>query len=352
MSYSLEGGSPWGFRLTGGKDFRTELVISKITPGGKADRAGIKCGMALSEINNQPTANMTHMEAQGQVKNAGHTLVLIVKNKDNSVSYATSGVENLNISSPPKPSVQTSATYVKPVQTSVPQPNRYQPSKPAPTPDFLPPPPADEPLPPPPQSMLGPGPQMKQQSNKGDESDPICEGCRKIILGPYLSHQGKNWHIDEFVCAASNCRKPLQNIGFIDEGGERYCKDCYEKHFAHTCGKCHKKVVGEVMHALGQTWHMTCFVCKACGQTFKDGVFQMQGDQPYCITDYNRLFSQVCKGCNFTIEAGDSYLEALSAQWHDTCFECAVCHCDLKTVGFFAAGGKPVCSNHRNARVA
>lgn len=335
------------------------MAVSKVTPGGKADCAGVKPGMVLLEINNTPTKGLSHMEGQNLVKAAGSSLTLIVESENDSISNTTSAVSNMNIS-PPKPTTQTSTTYIKPSQTSTTQSNRYQPSKPATSPDFLPPPPAavtqsavkDDPLPPPPQSMLGPGPQLKQQSTREDADDPICEGCKKIILGPYLSHQGKNWHIDEFVCAASNCRKPLQNIGFIEEKGERYCKDCYEKYFAHTCGLCYEKVVGEVMHALGQTWHMTCFVCTACRQTFKDGVFQMQEDKPYCITDYNRLFSQTCKGCDFPIEAGDNYLEALSAQWHATCFQCAVCHCDLKNVGFFAANNKPVCSNHRNARVA
>ena len=37
------------------------------------------------------------------------------------------------------------------------------------------------------------------------------------------------------------------------------------------------------MHALNQTWHVTCFVCTACGDSFRDGTFQMENDKPYCI---------------------------------------------------------------------
>lgn len=347
-TYDLTGGSPWGFRLVGGHDFRTALAVSKVTPGGKADRAGIEPGMILSEINGSSTKSMTHVEAQNKVKSAGASLKLTVETEKTAPPAHDYGqtTQQAPVSKPPK---QTSTAYIPAKQWQPPAS-----SAPPPPSDFLPPPPSsmthtqqEEALPPPPQNLLVP--ELKEDKS---QEDPICDGCRKVIHGPYLSHKGRNWHIDEFVCAAGNCRKPLQNIGFIEENGQRYCQDCYEKHFAHSCGKCHKKIIGEVMHALNQTWHMTCFVCTACSQTFKEGVFQMQNDKPYCVADYNRLFGQTCKGCSFPIEAGDQYLEALNAQWHDSCFQCAVCHLDLKNVGFFSAGGKPVCSNHRNARVA
>ena len=32
----------------------------------------------------------------------------------------------------------------------------------------------------------------------------------------------------------------------------------------------------------------------------------------------------MCKGCGFPIEAGDHYVEAIKAQWHETCFICTV----------------------------
>jgi len=37
------------------------------------------------------------------------------------------------------------------------------------------------------------------------------------------------------------------------------------------------------MHALNQTWHMTCFVCVKCKKTFQDGIFHWQNEQPYCV---------------------------------------------------------------------
>ena len=40
--------------------------------------------------------------------------------------------------------------------------------------------------------------------------------------------------------------------------------------------------------------------------------------------DYNALFATFCRGCNLRVEAGDQYIEALGASWHDNCFTCAV----------------------------
>lgn len=40
------------------------------------------------------------------------------------------------------------------------------------------------------------------------------------------------------------------------------------------------------------------------------------------------MFGTKCHGCDFKIDAGDRFLEALGYSWHDTCFVCAVSHFD------------------------
>lgn len=373
---SLYGGSPWGFRLVGGKDFHAPLAVSKVTPGGKAEKSGIQPGMKIVKINQNETSIMSHLEAQNKVKESGSTLTLLiddnhVQNNGSTHTVSTSGP------APSSASKHTSSVSFTPSSSNS-SAKAWQPSKinvtlPKPD-DDLPPPPANltygmekvtlnDPLPPPPSNTnaysaptntYSPPTPSTTYSQKGNdqEKDSICAGCKQIIRGPYLTALGQCWHPEEFVCASQNCRKPLQNVGFIEEQGKMYCKDCYEKHFAHTCGKCHNKIVGEVMHALNKTWHMTCFVCTQCSKPFTDGVFHLENDKPYCVEDFNRLFSTNCKGCNFPIAAGDHYLEALDGQWHDSCFNCAVCHCDLKNVGFYASCNKPVCSNHKNAKIS
>lgn len=42
------------------------------------------------------------------------------------------------------------------------------------------------------------------------------------------------------------------------------------------------------------------------------------------LADYEKMFGTKCRGCDFKIDAGDRFLEALGFSWHDTCFVCAV----------------------------
>lgn len=44
------------------------------------------------------------------------------------------------------------------------------------------------------------------------------------------------------------------------------------------------------------------------------------------LADYEKMFGTKCRGCDFKIDAGDRFLEALGFSWHDTCFVCAVSH--------------------------
>lgn len=49
---------------------------------------------------------------------------------------------------------------------------------------------------------------------------------------------------------------------------------------------------------------------------------------PSVSADYEKMFGTKCHGCDFKIDAGDRFLEALGYSWHDTCFVCAVSHFD------------------------
>ncbi|XP_015717496.1 PDZ and LIM domain protein 5 isoform X9 [Coturnix japonica] len=151
---------------------------------------------------------------------------------------------------------------------------------------------------------------------------PMCAQCNQVIRGPFLVALGKSWHPEEFNCA--HCKTSMAYIGFVEEKGALYCEVCYEKFFAPECSKCQRKILGEVINALKQTWHVSCFVCVACHNPIRNNVFHLEDGDPYCETDYYALFGTLCHGCEFKIDAGDRFLEALGFSWHDTCFVCAV----------------------------
>lgn len=176
---------------------------------------------------------------------------------------------------------------------------------------------------------------------------PMCAHCNQVIRGPFLVALGKSWHPEEFNCA--HCKNTMAYIGFVEEKGALYCELCYEKFFAPECGRCQRKILGEVINALKQTWHVSCFVCVACGKPIRNNVFHLEDGEPYCETDYYALFGTICRGCEFPIEAGDMFLEALGYTWHDTCFVCSVCCESLEGQTFFSKKDKPLCKKHAHS---
>ncbi|XP_015463721.3 LIM domain-binding protein 3a isoform X19 [Astyanax mexicanus] len=73
---TLNGPSPWGFRLQGGKDFNMPLTISRITPGSKAAAGNLVQGDIIVAIDGVSTDGMTHLEAQNKIKSANFNLAL------------------------------------------------------------------------------------------------------------------------------------------------------------------------------------------------------------------------------------------------------------------------------------
>ncbi|XP_054867461.1 PDZ and LIM domain protein 5a isoform X3 [Amphiprion ocellaris] len=173
---------------------------------------------------------------------------------------------------------------------------------------------------------------------------PMCAHCNMVIRGPFLVAMGKSWHKEEFNCA--HCRTSLADVGFVEEQGSVHCEHCYEEFFAPTCSRCQTKILGEVINALKQTWHVYCFLCARCQQPIRNNTFHLEDGEPYCERDFYSLFGTGCHGCEFPIEAGDKFLEALGYTWHDTCFVCAVCCTTLEGQTFFSKKDKPLCKKH------
>ncbi|XP_012887515.1 PREDICTED: LIM domain-binding protein 3 [Dipodomys ordii] len=137
---------------------------------------------------------------------------------------------------------------------------------------------------------------------------PLCGHCNNVIRGPFLVAMGRSWHPEEFNCAY--CKTSLADVCFVEEQNNVYCERCYEQFFAPLCAKCNTKIMG---------------------------------------VNYINLFSTKCHGCDFPVEAGDKFIEALGHTWHDTCFICAVCHVNLEGQPFYSKKDKPLCKKHAHA---
>ncbi|XP_013392482.1 PDZ and LIM domain protein 5 isoform X2 [Lingula anatina] len=244
-----------------------------------------------------------------------------------------------------------------PQQGGVRRPGAGVPPPPAPAPAAPRAPPAPVKAPAGPRPFPGAGPVGPiQRGKRGDYvfkqsvgtgmKIPVCAECGSPIRGPFVIALGKNWCPDHFVCSNPDCRTKLMDTGFIEVNGKLYCENDYAKYFAPSCNKCNKPVVGDCINALNQQFHPECFLCAHCKGSIGGSVFHIENGMVYCERDWQALFQTKCISCEFPIEPGDRWVEALGSNWHAECFNCATCQVNLEGQGFVAKNNRPYCKRH------
>lgn len=67
-----------------------------------------------------------------------------------------------------------------------------------------------------------------------------------------------------FVSLMSVCSCDLVHSGFFCHSGEYICTEDYQRLYGTQCDSCGQYISGEVVSALGRTYHPHCFVCSMC----------------------------------------------------------------------------------------
>ncbi|XP_024139567.1 actin-binding LIM protein 3 isoform X3 [Oryzias melastigma] len=199
-----------------------------------------------------------------------------------------------------------------------------------------------------------------QQSSTGTEkrSGPIrCQRCREVCKGEVVRVQETHFHVKCFTCTVCNC--DLARSGFFQKKGEYICTADYQRLYGTRCDRCDSFITGEVVSALGRTYHPKCFVCSVCSKPFpigdrvtfsgKDCVCQqcsqtlVKKNEPIKIHGPSH-----CAGCGAEIKQGQSLL-ALEKQWHVSCFRCQTCSMVL-TGEYISKDGVPYCEADYHAQ--
>ncbi|NWI19422.1 PDLI2 protein, partial [Crypturellus soui] len=68
VTVTLAGPAPWGFRISGGRDFGKPIAVSQVAERGKAAAGGLRPGDVIVAINGEEAAAMLHVEAQNKIK--------------------------------------------------------------------------------------------------------------------------------------------------------------------------------------------------------------------------------------------------------------------------------------------
>lgn len=91
---------------------------------------------------------------------------------------------------------------------------------------------------------------------------PVSEvGVWGILQG--LLEPGGGYHsADHALSPACGC--DLAEGGFFVRQGEYICTLDYQRLYGTRCFSCDQFIEGEVVSALGKTYHPNCFVCASC----------------------------------------------------------------------------------------
>nr|XP_015091408.1 actin-binding LIM protein 1 isoform X16 [Vicugna pacos] len=175
-----------------------------------------------------------------------------------------------------------------------------------------------------------------------------CHKCGEPCKGEVLRVQTKHFHIKCFTCKVCGC--DLAQGGFFIKNGEYLCTLDYQRMYGTRCHGCGEFVEGEVVTALGKTYHPNCFACTICKRPFppgdrvtfngRDCLCQLCA-QPMSSSPKETSCSSNCAGCGRDIKNGQALL-ALEKQWHLGCFKCKSCG-KVLTGEYISKDGAPYC---------
>ncbi|XP_031811768.1 actin-binding LIM protein 1 isoform X21 [Sarcophilus harrisii] len=175
-----------------------------------------------------------------------------------------------------------------------------------------------------------------------------CYKCGEPCKGEVLRVQTRHFHIKCFTCKVCGC--DLAQGGFFIKNGEYLCTLDYQRMYGTRCNGCGEFVEGEVVTALGKTYHPNCFACTICKRPFppgdrvtfngRDCLCQLCA-QPMSSSHKEVSSSSNCAGCGRDIKNGQALL-ALDKQWHLGCFKCKSCG-KVLTGEYISKDGAPYC---------
>ncbi|XP_072233085.1 actin-binding LIM protein 2 [Leuresthes tenuis] len=200
------------------------------------------------------------------------------------------------------------------------------------------------------QAVHSPLEQQKSKPKQGGGGGLIaCQNCKKPCKGEALRVQNKHFHIKCFVCKVCGCE--LAQGGFFVRQGEYICTLDYQRLYGTRCFSCQDFIEGEVVSALGKTYHPRCFVCSLCKQPFPAGdrvtfngkecicqkcTLPLPANSPAPIQAVHN-----CCGCGKEFKNEQS-LVALDKHWHLGCFKCKVCN-KVLNAEYISKDGIPYC---------
>ncbi|NXC44170.1 PDLI2 protein, partial [Penelope pileata] len=304
VTVTLAGPAPWGFRITGGRDFGLQRSKIWVMERGKAAAGDLRPGDIIVSINGESAAELLHVEAQNRIKQSPGQLQLQVErvpspshaNGDSSPERVAARFQvrpkrSLPALSSPQGCPQLPASLLPPQDTvrmreegswRPPSSSPVAPSPTSPSSQLLPTAPEELPRPGPPQVSRelcrgGPEPAMRRREEDSEVLKMLQEN-RELRAAPRqsstfrllqeaLEEEGGAGPVAPFPSRLSpSARKPLPSTPKL-----------------HACEKCGSSIATQAVRIQeGRYRHPSCYACADCGLNLKMRGHFWVGDEMYC----------------------------------------------------------------------
>ncbi|MEE6479758.1 hypothetical protein FKM82_012369 [Ascaphus truei] len=347
---TLDGPAPWGFRLQGGKDFNMPLSISRLSPGGKSELAGVNVGDWVLQIDGESTTSMTHIEAQNKIRACSNKLGLGLSRFSHGLGNQPKGLlapesQGLKYNFAPSTALNKTA----------------QPFSAGTAPDNSRPGQITKPVtytPPPPSYTTSPTPRAQQQNGQGrrtilpvsGQDTPDNPSSHVPLSGPAVRPP---WAVDPTFAERYAPDKtttvmtkhsqpatptPAQNRSSILQAAQPP-STAGDK--TPICSQCNKVIRGRYLLAFGRYYHPEEFTCTQCHKVLEEGGFFEEKGSILCPRCYDVGFAPNCAKCKKKITG--EIMHALKMTWHVQCFTCAFCKTPIRNRAFYMEEGQPYC---------
>uniref|UniRef100_A0A8C9DGZ5 PDZ and LIM domain protein 2 n=1 Tax=Prolemur simus TaxID=1328070 RepID=A0A8C9DGZ5_PROSS len=297
LMVDVVGPAPWGFRITGGRDFHMPIMVTKVTERGKAEAADLRPGDIIVAINGESAEGMLHAEAQSKIRQSPSPLRLQLDRSSRPLS--------------PQGSLRTHTDSQSPLRSSY-----SSPASPSPRPGspFSTPPPTSPQAPAGEAAGLGragdsavlvlpPSPGARSSSpsvdSEGgshllDEDSEVFKMLQENREGRVAPRQSSSFRLLQEALEAEERGGPPASVpsSLSPQSSLPTSRALAAPPKLHTCEKCSTSIANQAVRIQeGRYRHPGCYTCADCGLNLKMRGHFWVGDELYCEKHARQRYS-------------------------------------------------------------
>ncbi|XP_016814697.2 PDZ and LIM domain protein 2 isoform X1 [Pan troglodytes] len=289
LTVDVAGPAPWGFRITGGRDFHTPIMVTKVAERGKAKDADLRPGDIIVAINGESAEGMLHAEAQSKIRQSPSPLRLQLDRSQATSPGQTNGDSSLEVLATRfQGSVRTYTESQSSLRSSYSSPTSLSPR-------------AGSPFSPPPSSspLTGEAAISRSMDSEGgslllDEDSEVFKMLQENREGRAAPRQSSSFRLlQEALEAEERGGTPaFLPSSLSPQSSLPTSRALATPPKLHTCEKCSTSIANQAVRIQeGRYRHPGCYTCADCGLNLKMRGHFWVGDELYCEKHARQRYS-------------------------------------------------------------